>query len=107
MTVRRGYSDSKLTQILKPKLDEENLNNFLPKFLLKDISNKDQAKVQKEIPENVENEKIKNFFESFEDDDTHDCLNQLSIKDIKEVSSFLNIRISIITITRTLIIQIN
>lgn len=87
MTVRRGYSDSKLNQILKPKLDEENLNNFLPKFLLKDISNKDQAKVQKENPEHNENEKGKNFFESFEDDEAHDYLNQLSIKDFKEVSS--------------------
>jgi hypothetical protein len=40
MTVRKGYSDSRLNRILRSD-DDEDLNNFLPKFLVKDICKDD------------------------------------------------------------------
>src|SRR5690348_9961625 len=40
MTVRKGYSDSRLSRFLKAD-DDEDLNNFLPKFLVKDICKDD------------------------------------------------------------------
>ena len=35
MTVRKIYSDTRLIDLLKPK--DEEINNLLPKFLLKDL----------------------------------------------------------------------
>ena len=48
MTQRRGNSDSKLSHLLRPKFDEENVDNFLPKFLIKDMNSKDEGKILKE-----------------------------------------------------------
>jgi hypothetical protein len=43
MNVRKGYSDSRLNKIMKSSEDNENLNNFLPRFLVKDICDKDDS----------------------------------------------------------------
>lgn len=70
MTVRRGYSDSKLSRLLKPKVDED-LNNFLPKFLVKDIGKKDESEASGTI------------FEPNEAVDVGYFLEQMSFKDVR------------------------
>jgi hypothetical protein len=86
MSIRRGYSDSKLTQILKPKFDDENLGNFLPNFLLKDIKEDSKQPKQKlkneEDVEIFESEKYRMIFDSNEEEDLNDYLQHLSIKEV-------------------------
>lgn len=84
MTVRRGYSDSKLSKLLKPREEEEGLDHFLPGFLLKDMNPQDEAeKLRIEIEE--ENN-CNNFFESSDNDDVNFYLSNLSMDDMKEVN---------------------
>ena len=89
MTIRRGYSDSKLTQVLKPKFDEENLDNFLPKFLIKDMNHKDASKKQKAENDLNENEKHRSIFDASEEEDLNEYLRHLSIKEVRELNKYL------------------
>ncbi len=82
MNIRKGYSDTKLTQILKPVFDEENLDNFLPKSLLKDINPKEEVKRIKEDVIQIEGVLHKNIFEPHEEDDLADYLRHLSLKEV-------------------------
>jgi hypothetical protein len=42
MNIRKGYSDSRLNKLMRSE-DDENLNNFLPEFLVKDIYSKEAS----------------------------------------------------------------
>jgi hypothetical protein len=105
MNIRRGYSDSKLIQHLqqgpRAKFDEDNLDNFLPKFLIKDMNTKDEKKVESTKANNKEYEldmedfdKCKTIFDTNESEDLNEYLKQLSIKEVKIIK--YNFRISIL-----------
>jgi hypothetical protein len=79
MSVRRGNSDSKLTQMIKHRYDEDSLDNFLPKFLIKDMNTKDELK---NINDHPEIEKKRSIFDTKEQDDMNDYLKNLSIKEV-------------------------
>ena len=82
MNIRRGYSDTKLTQKLKPVFNEENLDSFLPKSLLKDINPIEEGKRGKEEFDYIEGEKCKSIFDKNDDDDLTEYLRHLSIKEV-------------------------
>jgi hypothetical protein len=82
MNTRRGYSDTKLTQKLKPVFDEENLDNFLPKSLLKDINPKEEGKRMKENLDQIDGERHKSIFEPHEEEDLADYLRHLTFKEV-------------------------
>ena len=83
MSVRRGNSDSRLTKLFKPKVDEDNLDNFLPKFLLKDLRDE-----KKTIEDDFDvSEEKGTIFEPHETEDMSEYLKHLSFK---EVSEFFN-----------------
>ncbi len=77
MSVRRGQSDSKLSKLFKEK-EEVNLDNFLPKFLLKDL--KDEKKSVEDDLDVLEEKGT--IFEPYEAEDVSKYLNQLSIKEV-------------------------
>ena len=95
MTQRRGNSDSKLSHLLRPKFDEENLDNFLPKFLIKDMNSKDEGKILKEEIEINEEERMATIFEPNEIDDVSEYLRNLSFKEVIIIFNFVY-RISIL-----------
>lgn len=72
--IRRGNSDSRLTRLLKPDLEDESLNNFLPKFLLRDINPNEEARLKQDLDEK---NCITNFFDSEEDMPHFDILKNL------------------------------
>jgi hypothetical protein len=78
MSIRRGNSDSRLTTLFKPKLDEDNLDNFLPKFLLKDL--RDERKLLKEDFDVTEEKGT--IFEPNDTEDISECLKRLSFKEV-------------------------
>jgi|LauGreDrversion4_2_1035121.scaffolds.fasta_scaffold1757298_1 hypothetical protein len=82
MNIRRGYSDTKLTQKLKPVFDEENLDNLLPKSLLKDLNPKEEGKRMKEEFDFLEGDKNRTIFDPHEEDDLADYLRHLSMKEV-------------------------
>jgi len=87
MSIRKGYSDSKLNQTLKPKFEDENLGNFLPNFLLKYMKEdpnskqkiKDEGRTEIFDPEK---EKYRMIFDSNEEEDLSEYLNYMSMKEV-------------------------
>jgi hypothetical protein len=86
MNIRRGYSDTKLTQKLKPVFDEENLDSLLPKSLLKDLNPKEEGKRIKEEFDFIEGERNRSIFEPHEEDDLADYLRHLSMKEVRNLN---------------------
>lgn len=82
MSIRRGFSDTKLTQKLKPVFEEENMDSLLPKSLLRDINPKEEGKRIKGEFEIIEGEKSKSIFEPHEEDDLTEYLKHLSLKEV-------------------------
>jgi hypothetical protein len=81
MSVRRGESDSKLSRLLKSKIDDDSsLGNFLPNFLLKDINAKEEAKMKNDL--DLKEEEKSNIFESREEDDVNNYFHFLNVKDV-------------------------
>ena len=80
MSVRRGNSDSRLTKLFRAKVDEDNLDNFLPKFLLKDL--RDEKKTMEEDLY-ITDEKG-TIFEPHETEDMSEYLKHLSFKEVSE-----------------------
>ncbi len=78
MSVRKGNSDTRLTKLFKPKVEEDNLDNFLPKFLLKDLK-EDKRSIDYESDMNEEKGLI---FEPHETKDVSENLKYLSIKEV-------------------------
>jgi hypothetical protein len=79
MSVRRGNSDSKLSKLFKSKrVEEDNLDNFLPKFLLKDL--RDEKKSIEDEFDVIEDKRT--IFEAHETEDVSEYLNQLSFKEV-------------------------
>ena len=81
MSIRKGYSDSKLNQTLKPKFEDENLGNFLPNFLLKDMKEDPNPKGEREMFD-PEKEKYRMIFDSTEEEDLSEYLNYMSMKEV-------------------------
>jgi hypothetical protein len=78
MSVRRGNSDSKLFKLYRAKVEEDNLDNFLPKFLLKDL--RDEKKTIEDEFEMAEEKGT--IFEPHETEHVSEYLNQLSFKEV-------------------------
>jgi len=87
MSIRRGNSDSRLTKLFKLKLDDENLDNFLPKFILKDL--KDERQHLKD--DLYVTEEKGTIFDPNETEDISEYLKHLSIKEVSQ--NFINISI--------------
>ena len=88
MSIRKGYSDSKLIQHLaqgpKSKFDDDNLDNFLPKFLIKDMNTKDESKlISKDEELDVNEIDNKSIFDRNESENINEYLRQMSIKEVK------------------------
>lgn len=83
MSVRRGNSDSKLSKLFKPKVEDDNLDSFLPKFLLKDL--RDEKKSIEEEFDMAESEDKGTIFEPHETEDVSEYLSQLSFKEVYKI----------------------
>jgi hypothetical protein len=86
MTLRRGYSDSKLSQWLKPKEDEDiDEHHFLPKFLVKETVGRDDFKTKKSDLNLSEEEKFDSIFDLNEAESMTNYFDFMNIKEVNYI----------------------